>query len=646
MLLKYRAYDHTTTPISTVPIQHQLMSRKDAWPTEQIDALFAVFDSVGPKELNEKMRPGARFGDFMEQACMGVFGQVEPRLMTRVRSRVARIKRDFLDYLILLREKERDPSVADEEYSKKLALLYQRLPKSLIGLQVTFDLKEDAVDSEEDVLKPTRSSTPPVTKPKPLFRVPVDKTKVRDNKIPAHDDRVPLDTLTTKYKLDGYGGGATVEKMSENGPTSTGSAPDKSIQIGEEDILSGPKNQVSAAEALRREEAEAAKVQREREERLRLRRESSEARSLFETEEHDQNSDTKTSEKSEKSETPVSKSESRSLLRKKRRLVVTEAKSKNLEMALSDEYEDPIFALAEKKTQLKETASETPASPPVGSRNVGVELEQTRSQSKDQPDSTSKTMDRQYRPPKVHRSDSDSDSDIGSRAELFSLPTSTPKAAKRHSFVQERPSPTKRNSSRLQRSSVRLDDEVDDDLMSRSDRRSRSVQVSDLEPGQGDLVELQHPVTGRVSVDADQMYQLTLPGGTSTTVPTEAPKRKRGRPRKDVYTMDDDALFPPSVGSSRTSATDSRPAKKKTQVSMSSANERRSSIMTSTPHPDTSMSSNYLPQYLESMQQFLRSVERLYILADGDTAMRRALAQLVQATTEKIERSVDDGKLP
>lgn len=118
--------------------------------------------------------------------------------------------------------------------------------------------------------------------------------------------------------------------MSENGPTSTGSAPDKSIQIGEEDILSGPKNQVSAAEALRREEAEAAKVQREREERLRLRRESSEARSLFETEEHDQNSDTKTSEKSEKSETPVSKSESRSLLRKKRRLVVTEAKSKIL----------------------------------------------------------------------------------------------------------------------------------------------------------------------------------------------------------------------------------------------------------------------------------------------------------------------------
>ncbi|KAG5359376.1 hypothetical protein CJU90_4120 [Yarrowia sp. C11] len=507
------------------------MSRKDAWQPEQIDALFAVFDSVSPKELNEKMRPGARVGDFMEQACMAVFGQVESKLMTRVRSRVARIKRDFLDYLLLLRDKERNPSLNEgEEYSKKLALLYQRLPRSLIGLEVTFDLKEGEYESGDEVAK--KNPTPPVIKPKPIFRVPVDKAKIGDQRTPPKDDEVPLDTLKNKYKLDGYGGGATVEKVSENAPPTTTSIPDKSIHIGEDDILSGPKNQRSAEEGLRREELEASKEKELRRRIQNARKRYPAAMSLFDSEDGDDDLDLR--------------------LREKKPAASTKPQ--------------PLVAAVPK---------------PPNRRSL----------------------------PGPSFDGSDSDPDFGSHVEMLSLASSTPKAPKRYGSVHES-SPIKRS-----RSSQVLNLSSDDDdpifVLLNQSRQSAPGTVS-MSIGASSQNQSHHPFSG----------------------PSDSPKRKRGRPRKDASAATTAA---PSVNFSMKG-----PPKKKLSPPFTVANATSSgqSFAASQSSAPASVESKHLPQYFEAMDKFLQSVERLYILADGDAGMKQALSKLVQATTEKIEKSV------
>lgn len=559
------------------------MSRKDAWPQEQIDALFAVFDSIGPKELNVLMRPGARFGNFMEQACMGVFGEVEPKLLTRVRSRVSRIKRDFLDYLILLRDKERDPSVADEEYSRKLALLYQRLPKSLIGLHVTFDVKEDVSDYEEADEKrgkvKSKKDTPPaaavssVTKPKPLFRVPVDKSKKGDKRTSPEEEPAPV---TGKYKLDGYGGGATVEKVGGSNVVKDAIV-DESIHIGEDDILSGPRNQISAQEALKREQAEALKAFKEREERLRLRREGSEGRtSLFggsDVEVSEENSDKKSnSDKKADSDKKQKTTEKTSSSQKS-----STADKETLEKALVKEGEGG----AENEKFFKA----------IYSRKANREA-------------------RQEALKLMHSGDSDEEMFPLGHGEMSSLPTSTPKRLKRHhNSTQEHSSPTKRNSSLSQRLSVGLDDdESDNDFL-----------LNTSEPK-------------RATSRGQSLQKLPAPIQPTTTA-QEPPKRKRGRPRKDAVPAT--AIFGAAAPTNASTAASTAPPK--TRVSMSNANS--SNFHVNSNANSDAMSSNHLPQYLDGMQQFLSSVERLYVLADGDATMRKALAQLVVATTEKIERS-------
>lgn len=610
------------------------MSKKESWTTEQIDALFAVFDKVSPGELNVIMQPGARFGNIMEQACEAVFGVVDSKNMSRVRSRVSRVKRDFFDYLKLIKDKEKDPSLSeDEEYSKKLTSIYRRLPKSLVGLEVTFDLKELADDGDEEVTnekpkgkdkgkgKDKKDSVPPEARPKALFRVN-----------PVEDDRSsPIDEgeiITGKYKIDGYGSGATVEKMGEIGVSGASGASgaadlpaDETMHIGEYDLLAEPKskNQVSALVARRREQAAAAKALKEREERLRLRKEGLEGgkASLFDA------SGVEGFDRGGEGVEGVGE-------------VVKEAASSGKASSKTPKKTDK----SEPKKRVSKKSSNK-QSPPADTTNYFhqflIDKRPDKGFSKVRPPRP-KEYSRITSSSQFHSSDDEDDLVFHSAS---TLPTSTPKALKRHhqssTANQEHSSPTKRNSSHSQRLSVGLDDEVDfsDDTLTGALTGARD---QSRDNSNSEFPEVQEP----------QSREYELPEVQ------EPPKKKRGRPKRDesrtastTATKAVTKAATKAASAETKTATVTKPAaatKTATTPTSSTAKEVPTASKSNTSLSNTStVTSHHLPQYLDGMQQFLSSVERLYVLADGDPTMRKALAKLVTATTEKIERSMDGG---
>ncbi|KAG5355903.1 hypothetical protein CJU89_5617 [Yarrowia sp. B02] len=601
------------------------MSRKDAWTAAQIAALFAEFDKIEPNELNEKLRPKARLGTFVEDATVAVFGSSEPKMVSRMRSRVARIKRDFLDYLLLLKEKERNPSVAGEEYSSKLALLYQRLPKSLIGLEVTFDVEDDLDDKEaKDEVKKPRS--------KALFRV--DAAKDKDRSSPDTD--VPIDTLTGTIRLENYGNGVTVEKMPTNADAE--SAKDKSIQISEKDILSGPKNQVSAEEARRREETEAAKLEQDREYSQGLRKELLETKStLFSNEDSKESPEEPESlseeplPKEPESEKPLPKEPvSEEPMSKKAEKPEASKKAKKIDVKPAVELDEP---------RANPTVEPVPEVRPALSEQLSANAKLTAALKKLK---RVPKRNRKYMP--LDMSSDDSDLDISMRSEMYSLPTSTPKRLKRSGESIENDSPTKRQSSVSQR----------DDLTASIDSEPRERPSTRNQPSMVEAhKERARALNGVTWLTSDAEADSTVVPATDAEVAKpDAVKRKRGRPRK--ADVDVPAFFKrpetgdsdPKRDSTKNNVGDTnkkKPTKKQTSTESKTKTTNNTDVVkanTSTANGDASVSSNRLPEYFEGMQQFLASVERLYVLADGDEHMRRALADLVTATTKKIGYSM------